>query len=85
MASGTTHEIVEDSSSRPARQDDDLERVASDQLKTNAQGTFHQSKLGFKSRRKHLLSKPDPVYAEAVHQDATTVEYTPEEEVSFCL
>ena len=51
----------------------------------NSEGTLFQSKLGFKPAAKHLLSRPDPVYAEAVHRDAANVEYTLEEEVSFCF
>ena len=48
----------------------------------NSEGTLFQSKLGFKPAGKYLLSRPDRVYAEAVHSDAANVEYTPEEEVS---
>ena len=49
----------------------------------NSEGTLFQSKLGFEPARKHLLSRPDQEYAEAVHSDAANVEYTPEEEASF--
>lgn len=59
---------------------DEVEHV---QNLDNSEGTLFQSRLGFKQARKHLLSRPDEVYAEAVHKDAANVEYTPEEEVSF--
>ena len=61
----------------------DIERVRHVEEKQNSEGTLFQSRLGFKPARKHLLSRPDQEYAEAVHKDAANVEYTPEEEVSL--
>lgn len=45
-------------------------------------GILHQSGLG-PPQRKHFFSPLDPAWAEAVHRDAETVQYTPEEEVRF--
>jgi hypothetical protein len=47
----------------------------------STEGTLHQLALGDQAKRKHFFSPLDPVYAEAVHKDAETVVYTPEEEV----
>lgn len=47
----------------------------------NTEGTFHQAQLSFKPTRKHFFSPLDPSYADAVHRDAATVQFTPEEEV----
>ncbi|KAF8902600.1 MFS general substrate transporter [Gymnopilus junonius] len=47
---------------------------------TNKDGTFHQSELGPKPKRKYFFSPLDPAYADAVHRDAESVEYTAEEE-----
>jgi len=44
-------------------------------------GTLHQNAIGHKARKRSLFSPLDPVSAEAVHKDAETVQYTPEEEV----
>ncbi|KAG5636315.1 hypothetical protein H0H81_008429 [Sphagnurus paluster] len=46
----------------------------------DAQGTFHQSQLGLKAKRKHFFAPTDQSYADAVHRDAETVEFTEEEE-----
>ncbi|KZT28221.1 MFS general substrate transporter [Neolentinus lepideus HHB14362 ss-1] len=46
----------------------------------NSDGTFHQSQLGTKAKRKHFFSPLDPSYAEAVHKDAESVDFTQEEE-----
>ncbi|KAF5348886.1 hypothetical protein D9756_009799 [Leucocoprinus leucothites] len=43
-------------------------------------GTLHQNAIGSKVKRKHFFSPLDPAWAEAVHKDAETVQYTPEEE-----
>ena len=48
---------------------------------TNKDGTLHQSELGPKPKRKHFFSPLDPAYADAVHRDAESVEYSAEEEV----
>ncbi|KII91689.1 hypothetical protein PLICRDRAFT_136092 [Plicaturopsis crispa FD-325 SS-3] len=58
--------------------DKDLEQVQI--IEGNKEGTFHQSELGPKARRKHFFSVLDPSYANAVHRDAETVEYTEAEE-----
>ncbi|EIM87467.1 MFS general substrate transporter [Stereum hirsutum FP-91666 SS1] len=46
----------------------------------NTEGTFHQAQLSFKPTRKHFFSPLDPSYANAVHRDAATVQFTLEEE-----
>ncbi|KXN84013.1 hypothetical protein AN958_00572 [Leucoagaricus sp. SymC.cos] len=47
----------------------------------SAEGTLRQSAMGDKvHKRKHFFSPLDPTCAEAVHKDAETVQYTPEEE-----
>ncbi|KAF8065095.1 MFS general substrate transporter [Lyophyllum atratum] len=43
-------------------------------------GTYNQAQLGFKAKRKHFFAPIDAGYADAVHRDAETVEYTEEEE-----
>lgn len=45
------------------------------------EGTYCQSQLGDKPPRKHFFSPLDPSYSEAVHGDAETVRFSPEEEV----
>ncbi|OCH88702.1 MFS general substrate transporter [Obba rivulosa] len=45
-----------------------------------AEGSFYQEQVGKKPRRKHFFSPLDGVLAEAVHKDATRVEYTEAEE-----
>ena len=56
-----------------------------DQVKRQAQeaqlGTLHQNAIGHKARKRFFFSPLDPASAEAVHKDAETVQYTPEEEV----
>lgn len=52
------------------------------QEQQQAEGTSYQEALGPKAHRKHFFSPLDPAWAEAVHRDAETVQYTPEEEVS---
>ncbi|KAF9564096.1 MFS general substrate transporter [Agrocybe pediades] len=47
---------------------------------SNKEGTLHQSELGPKAHRKHFFSPLDPAYADAVHRDAESVEYTADEE-----
>jgi hypothetical protein len=47
---------------------------------SNKEGTSYQSQLGAKAKRAHFFSPLDPAYADAVHRDAETVEYTAEEE-----
>lgn len=49
------------------------------------EGTHHQLALGGQAKRKHIFSSLDSVYAAAVHEDAETVEYTPEEEVGAVI
>ncbi len=48
-----------------------------------AQGTHYQQVLGGRAKRKHFFASLDQAFSEAVHKDAGTVEYTPEEEVGF--
>ena len=56
-----------------------------DQVKRQAQeaqlGTLHQNAIGHRARKRFFFSPLDPASAEAVHKDAETVQYTPEEEV----
>jgi len=59
--------------------DGDIEKI---KVEADSDGTFYQAQLGFRAKRKHFFSKTDPLYAEAVHRDAATVEYTEEEEKS---
>ncbi|PPQ75407.1 hypothetical protein CVT24_012969 [Panaeolus cyanescens] len=47
---------------------------------SNTEGTRNQAALGPKPQRKHFFSPLDPAYADAVHRDAETVEYSPDEE-----
>jgi hypothetical protein len=56
----------------------DVTKTVHDQLASD--GTLHQSELG-PPKRKHFFSPLDSAWAEAVHRDAETVQYTPEEEV----
>lgn len=49
----------------------------------NVDGTMHQNALGPKPARKHFFSPLDSTYADAVHRDAETVDFTPEEDVSL--
>ena len=53
------------------------------QIDNLAEGTYHQVAIGAQPKRKHFFSPLDPAYADAVHKDAETVEYTEEEEVCF--
>lgn len=54
--------------------------------KPNIEGTYHQSQMSVsKPKRKHFFSPLDPSYADAVHRDAATVEYSAEEEVRVVL
>ncbi|KAF9051499.1 MFS general substrate transporter [Panaeolus papilionaceus] len=55
----------------------DTERSMSEH--SNIEGTHNQAALGPKPRRKHF-SPLDPAYADAVHRDAESVEFSPEEE-----
>ncbi|EKM78465.1 hypothetical protein AGABI1DRAFT_129571 [Agaricus bisporus var. burnettii JB137-S8] len=55
----------------------DVSKTARDEQASD--GTLHQSGLGPPQRR-HFFSPLDPTWAEAVHRDAETVQYTPEEE-----
>lgn len=48
-------------------------------------GTFHQSKLGPKPKRRHFFSPLDPTYAQALQSDAESVVYSDDEEVCFWL
>ena len=48
-----------------------------------AEGTHYQQALGGHAKRKHFFASLDQAFAEAVHKDAGTVEYTSEEEVRF--
>jgi hypothetical protein len=48
----------------------------------NTEGTFHQSQLGPKAKRKHFFSPLDQAYSDAVHKDAETVVFTEKEEVN---
>lgn len=57
----------------------DTERSMSEH--SNTEGTQNQAALGPKPRRKHFFSPLDPAYADAVHRDAESVEFSPEEEV----
>jgi hypothetical protein len=66
------------SQSRPSS-DDDVEKSSSEDH--NTEGTFHQNQMGPKPKRKHFFSSLDPSYADAVHRDAASVEYSEEEEV----
>ncbi|KAJ8700835.1 hypothetical protein PTI98_003822 [Pleurotus ostreatus] len=43
---------------------------------SNEDGTFHQQQLGPKAKRKHFFSSLDPAYADAVHRDAQSVQFT---------
>lgn len=56
----------------------DVEKTSAEEF--NTEGTVHQSRLGPKPNRKHFFSPLDSNYAEAVHKDASTVVFTPEEE-----
>lgn len=56
----------------------DLEEGTAEQF--NNDGTFYQSQLGQRAKRKHFFSPLDPTFAEAVHKDAETVNFTAEEE-----
>jgi hypothetical protein len=58
---------------------DNVEKSVSEQ--SNTEGTFHQMGLGLRTKRKHFFSPLDPSYANAVHRDAETVEYSEAEEV----
>lgn len=62
--------------------DDDVEKSSSDDH--NTEGTFHQGQMGPKPKRKHFFSSLDPSYADAVHRDAASVEYSEDEEVRGC-
>ncbi|KAL0581030.1 hypothetical protein V5O48_001024 [Marasmius crinis-equi] len=44
------------------------------------EGSAHQDSLGPKAKRRHFFSPLDRAYADAVHEDAKTVEFTPEED-----
>ena len=50
----------------------------------DTEGTTHQSAIGPKPTRKHFFSPLDSTYADAVHKDAETVQFTPEEDVCHC-
>ncbi|KAF8153184.1 MFS general substrate transporter [Crassisporium funariophilum] len=58
----------------------EVEKNTSGSEHSNKEGTLFQSQLGPKPHRKHFFSPLDPTYADAVHRDAETVEYTIEEE-----
>nr|VWO95270.1 Probable membrane NADH dehydrogenase NdhA [Ganoderma boninense] len=59
-----------------------LEDGPSARLSTHTDGTFYQSQLVGKDVRKGFFSPPDAALAEAVNQDADTVEFTEAEEAS---
>ncbi|KAI3607385.1 mfs transporter [Moniliophthora roreri] len=61
---------------------EDMEKVGNSAAgKTfNTEGTAHQNELGPKPIRRHFFSPLDGTYAAAVHEDAKTMEYTPEED-----
>ncbi|KAK7056694.1 hypothetical protein VNI00_002411 [Paramarasmius palmivorus] len=61
---------------------EDLEKVGNAPADKgfNTEGTAHQNELGPKPKRRHFFSPLDETYAAAVHEDAKTVEYTPEED-----
>ena len=50
-------------------------------INSSNEGTYHQLALGGQAKRTHVFSSLDSGFAEAVHRDAETVEYTSEEEV----
>ena len=52
---------------------------------THTEGTFHQSQLVGRDARRGFFSPPDAALAEAVNQDADTVEFTEAEEASYLL
>lgn len=58
----------------------DVER-SSGGSQVNREGDYHQSQMGPKPTRKHFFSPLDSGYADAVHRDAETVEFTEAEEV----
>lgn len=61
---------------------DDLEKIqVSTSASHNAEGSYYQSQLGPKPKRKHFFSSLDPSYANAVNRDAETVEFTAQEDV----
>ncbi|KAJ7291058.1 MFS general substrate transporter [Mycena rebaudengoi] len=57
----------------------DIER-SSGGSQVNREGDYHQSQMGPKPTRKHFFSPLDSGYADAVHRDAETVEFTEAEE-----
>ncbi|CAA7268786.1 unnamed protein product [Cyclocybe aegerita] len=57
---------------------EEVEKAVSEH--SNKDGTIHQAELGLRAHRKHFFAPFDPAYAAAVHRDAESVEYTPEEE-----
>ncbi|KAF5384199.1 hypothetical protein D9615_003370 [Tricholomella constricta] len=60
---------------RPTSNGDNIEEG-----NVNADGTYHQAQLGLEKERKHFFAPIDSSYADAVHRDAATVEYTEEDE-----
>ncbi|KAL0581029.1 hypothetical protein V5O48_001023 [Marasmius crinis-equi] len=60
----------------------DIEKTshASADKPPNTEGTQFQDALGPKAKRRHFFSPLDRTYADAVDEDAKTVEYTPEED-----
>lgn len=50
---------------------------------SNEDGTFHQQQIGPKAKRKHFFSSLDPAYADAVHRDAQSVQFTELDEVHW--
>ncbi|KAI1792408.1 MFS general substrate transporter [Ganoderma leucocontextum] len=74
---------VQPPSSRPAsirEEDFKLEDGPSMRASAHSDGTFHQSQLVGKDVRNGFFSPPDAALAEAVNQDADTVEFTEAEE-----
>ncbi|KAG6855161.1 hypothetical protein H0H87_007447, partial [Tephrocybe sp. NHM501043] len=51
-----------------------------EESKPDAKDIIYQAQLGFKATRKHFFAPIDSAYADAVHRDAETVEYTDKEE-----
>ncbi|KAF9267538.1 MFS general substrate transporter [Marasmius fiardii PR-910] len=60
----------------------DVEKAAHpmDEKALNTEGTAHQDALGPKAKRRHFFSPLDRSFADAVNEDAKTVEFTPEED-----
>lgn len=59
----------------------DGENHVPEHAKNLKDGTYHQHEMGAKVKRIHFFSSLDRSYADAVHRDASTVEYSEKEEV----